>query len=240
MWRNWSGQPLISAQKEATPCSASRSCWNNFRRCFGQENGLENERAYFQASPRNRNCNPDIECRINQWILDSSLCYGKESDISENNDNSPRQISEVSDGLVFSDSDSAGIFIYNALLPTQVASATVQNRERNRNRWKGRLTANSIESHSISLLTTYADTAPQPEVRIKLRDHHAKNPTAPTRPTTSQLVPIPLQAARDVSSRRTKWMRRSAVLRGRRASARISAQPESIWLVPASCASRLA
>jgi hypothetical protein len=229
---------------DTSPCSI----WICFGGPFRKKIPRRKEKPCSQmTTARRRNIEVEVEMRIRQWILESSLCYSIASDPSSQTEQSPRRISADSnafDSLEYIETSStanapAGSYKNNPRLPTEVASSTIDNREIRRERWKGRLKrlpVDPVETH-VTSLPTDAKTTSQ-NVRIEPWDQ----PNHSTRPTTSRLVPVSPPAARAVSAER---MWRSEVLGGRRSSwssTRVAvppsppAMPQNAWLVPASCA----
>ncbi len=241
MWRNMS-QRFDSAEMEAStdPETPASSFWVCFGKCFGKECTQKKGETCFQETvARRENRDAETEARIKEWILDSSLCYGKEFDLSIQSQNPSQNFSDVSDILKCSDFAATAPATSqdgNPLLATEVASNTVNNKERNRDRWKGRVPANPSGTPSIYMPTDVN------EAYQAVQNQRRVQPQPPVSLANSRLVSIPSSAARGNNAGRIIWMRRSAVMK--RWSSRIahlesprSPAPSNIWLVPASCAS---
>jgi hypothetical protein len=221
--------------RSAAPDRSFRS-WRYWGKCFGGVSELENEqneKAPSHATAIRRNYDAETEKRVREWILDCSMHYGQESATNSQHDDLSQNINTVCSNMKVTEPDKDP--------PTlKIATATVNNKVRNKNRWKGRLpSVGPAESHSISLPTD--SNSPPQVVQYKLQ----VLPQPPVSPVTSELIFINELHARGNSAEadRMVWMRRSAALERRRSS-RISAQPASLvganaWLVPVSYSSTL-
>jgi hypothetical protein len=203
-----------------------RFLWSCFGGCLGK--GGEGDAAYLPvAIPRKGNCDADTEMRIKKWILESSLCYGKVPDSSCQSESLSSTVSVTSDGLECRGLV-ASAYPDNSQPADKVSSSTINKKEQNRNRWKGRRPAIAAEAHPSPLPTHEIPASPAAPIQLQVG------------PATSRLVPLHRSPSRDLNAGRVVWMRRSAVLQRTRPS-RIAAQPARAraWLVPASCASTL-
>ncbi len=186
------GRNTSDAQLKTCTLGCFCSCFGSF---FRKRNTRENEQTLLQNQKLR---DPEIERRITQWILDSSLCYGEQSELSYRGDDSLQNILDVSDQIHCS--DLAASRNPDQHLDTEVASTLVNRKERNRNRWKGRLPVGQNQSDLISMLND-ADTSSK-AVRTNLRVRRS--------PANSWLNPTTPSAARSVGP--VIWMRRSAVM----------------------------
>ena len=190
------GRNTSDAQLKTCTLGCFCSCFGSF---FRKRNTRENEQTLLQKSVIDQKIrDPEIERRITQWILDSSLCYGEQSELSYRVDDSKQNILDVSNQIQCS--DLAASRNLDQHLDTEVAPTLFNRKERNRNRWKGRLPMGQNQSVLISMLND-ADTSSK-AVRTNLRVRRG--------PANSRLNPTPPSAARSVGP--VIWMRRSAVM----------------------------
>ncbi len=186
--------------------SRSSSTWSCFGRCFRNGKDLEQDQECFvTTTERKRSCDVETERRIKEWILETRLCYDPAPERLGHNADASQKVGEISDGLE--------CYSLAACRPTEklVALSTVNNNDRRRNRWKGRIPSESL---LISPPTTAADTTSQ-AVPVKPQ-------ALPAEP--HWLVPTHSSAAGNTGAGRVIWMRRSATLQGRRSSSRNVAQ----------------
>ena len=227
MWRK--GQLLnseASAASEESP-SCFLSCFARWlKKGSGHQNEKRTHSMHFDA---------ETESRIKKWLLDSNLSDERTSQFSVESDNSWLNISQVSDRLGCSDrlggcSDECGDLAANtpnkALLATDGALATVKSKERNRNRWKGRLPANQPDIPS-TILASDVSTAPigvlvYLHARLEPHGPIAARPQALCDTATWRLVPAQSSEGRGIGAGRVIWTRRS---QRTRAAARIAARP---------------
>ncbi len=221
VWRN----KLIDSElaiNDPKISSQSRQFWVCFGGCIwnGAELGQDSQEYMVTKIARNdarkksfenARYNTETERRIKEWILDSSLCYDQASEISCHRDANNLQIfDEGGDGLERSDS-AASAQSDRPLIPVKVTSDTERGKERNRNRWKGRLPADPAEALSIAIPTDEYTASQDIRVKLPAAESHCR----------SAAQPQPLCA--DTTSRlsgRVIVMRHRVLLQGRRPSSR--------------------
>jgi hypothetical protein len=213
----------MESSSHPRPLVSLLSC---FGKCFRNGSGLEQEQECFDSTiTRKRSCDAETERRIKEWIIDSSLCYDQTPDSTCQTADSISLTFDISGGLENTESG-ASTQSDQPLLPAKVSLETVNNKERNKNRWKGRMPTVPAETLSIAIPTDEAQDArvkhpTQPHSRA-IAQQSQRSPCN----STACLVPSSSSAARVVSTGRVIWMRRTALMQGRRrSSSRIAAQP---------------
>jgi hypothetical protein len=191
---------------------------NPFQRCFGRffgKNGkIKQDQPCVVATPAiNKKFNAETEGRIREWILNSSLCYCPLKELScQNEDLSSKDenIAEVCEGFLGFECSDFDLTARRQDLPfsaAKVAPTIVNNKTRNKSRWKGKLL---FDSPGIHALLSGQEKKIQPESN-----------NSP--PSAQDCPPTHSSAA---SARRIIRMRQPVVLQTRRSPAQIEAQPQ--------------
>jgi hypothetical protein len=197
MWRK--GQKrnpeVASAVSEESPACLLNYFARWLRKGSGPQNEKRTQTMHFDA---------ETESRIKKWLLDSNLSDEKTSQFSVKSDSSWLQMSDVSS--CHECGDSAASTPNKPLLATDGALATVRNKERNRNRWKGRLPANQSDIPS-TFLPSDVSTAP---MEVLVHPHALPEPHGPitaqpqalSDPATRRLVPAQSSETRGIGAGR--------------------------------------
>ncbi len=160
----------------------SRSTWRYFEKCFGWGCDPQSEPNEQSFSPATRNYDAETEQRIKKWILDCSICHGQKPESSSQCD-LVQNMSDVSTECSLLATGPA-----KTLQTKKISTATVNNKARNKNRWKGRLPSDDQAGEcQFSLSANALNTSPPTQaVRTKLRVLPPSQP--PTSPMSSRII----------------------------------------------------
>jgi hypothetical protein len=173
------GLRLNAAEKMASSNQDGswRSLWSWFGRYCAQCVSIEIEsKNSHETTAERRKYDTENDRRIQEWILDSSTCYGHASELSSQSEDSSQMPNDFSDVLEHSDFQPTALATShhdmhdNPLLAIEVASAPVSKKDQNRNRWKGRLPAVDPADPHVITKTADATTASHPvlfKIQIK-------------------------------------------------------------------------
>ena len=134
-------RPLDSEVADSVLIKAAHSLWSCLKGCLGTGEALETEQSCALNTEKEREFNAEIEGRIKEWIINSSMCYRQDAETAESlvpKEYPSEKVNDVSDGLKCSD--------------LETGTQTTWTRK-TRDRWRGRLSAEQAKIHTIFIHT---------------------------------------------------------------------------------------